>query len=110
MADYACIVQAGQIAEAEREELAAGLERIARELLGASSSSSDINWIFIEQGFGFSAGEPSKASLVVRSVPVGFPDDCREALLTKISDLWQKVTGCTANDVVVTAMDGPLPI
>jgi len=110
MADYACMVQAGQISDAERAELAAGLERIAGESLGAPARSTDIRWVVIDAGFAFSAGEPSKSSVVVRSVPVGFPDDRRETLLTAISNLWQEVTGCTANEIVVTALDGPLPI
>jgi len=108
MADYACIVQAGQISDATRAELVLGLERIAAEMLDAPSSS--IGWVFIARGFGFSAGEPSTTSLVVRSVPIGFPDDRRQRLLTRISDFWQQATGCTANEVVVTALDGPLPI
>jgi len=110
MADYACMIQAGQISEAQRAKLAAGLERIAGELLGAQPQSTDIQWVVINEGFGFSAGEPSKSSVVVRSVPVGFPDDRRETLLTEISNLWQEVTGCTANEIVATALDGPLPI
>ena len=110
VADYACMVQAGQISEAQRAKLMTGLERIAGELLGALPGKTDIRWVEIDKGFGFSAGEPSKSSVVVRSVPVGFQDDRRETLLTEISNLWQDVTGCTANEIVATALDGPLPI
>jgi hypothetical protein len=110
MADYACMVQAGQVSESQQARLAAGLDRIAGELLGAAPRSTDIRWVVIEKGFGFSAGEPSKSSVIVRSVPIGFPDDHRETLLTEISNLWQDVIGCTANEIVVTALDGPLPI
>jgi len=42
-------------------------------------------------------------------VPVGWPDDQRERFLSNVTRLWQEVTGCTADEVVVTALDGPLP-
>src|SRR5262245_51366364 len=104
------MVQAGQISAAQQAKLAEGLDRIAGKLLDVPPRSTDIRWVVIEKGFGFSAGEPSKSSVVVRSVPVGFPDDRREKLLTEISHLWQDVTGCTADEIVATALDGPLPI
>lgn len=104
------MIQAGQAADAKRAELARGLQEIGRALLGDPPAGGEIAWIAIAEGFGFTAGAPSTSSIVVRSVPVGFPDDRREALLTRISDLWQDVTGCSADEIVVTALDGPLPL
>jgi hypothetical protein len=109
MAHYACIVQAGQTAEREQARLAEGLRQLAREAFGDAPERVDIQWIPVPEGFGFTAGEPSTASLVVRSVPVGFPDAPRERFLSKVTRLWQDVTGCSADEVVVTAFDGPLP-
>jgi hypothetical protein len=103
------MIQEGQSAQRKQVELAAGLERIGRELLGDASPCGEIAWLVIPRGFGFTAGAPSTASLVVRSVPAGFPDVEREALQSRISELWVNVTGCTADEVVVTAFDGPLP-
>jgi hypothetical protein len=108
MAHYACIVQAGQTAEREQARLSDGLKRIAREELGESPDAVEIQWITIAKGFGFTAGQPSTSSLVVRSVPVGFADGPRTRLMTRISDLWQEVTGCASDEIVVTALDGPL--
>ncbi len=110
MAEYACIVQEGQGPEGKRDELAEGLRRIGREMFGDSPEGAEIRWTSIRQGFGFTAGSPSTSSLVIRSVPVGFPDDRREAFMTKVCDLWEDVTGCTTNEIVVTAFDGPLPL
>lgn len=110
MAQYACIIQSGQVAEARQAELSDGLKRIAHDLLGDVPDAVDVKWITVREGFGFTAGRPSRSSLVVRSVPNGYPDDRRTKLLSTISDLWQDVTGCGSDEIVVTAMDGPLPL
>jgi hypothetical protein len=109
MAHYACMVQAGQTAEREQARLAEGLKRIARESFGDAPERVEIQWISVPEGFGFSAGEPSRSSLVIRSVPVGFDDELRERFLSNVTRLWQDVTGCSADEIVVTALDGPLP-
>jgi hypothetical protein len=110
MAQYACIIQEGQTPEGKQAELADGLRRIGRERLGDPAEGAEISWIAIRRGFGFSAGAPSTASLVVRSVPVGFPDAERHAFMTSVCELWRDVTGCTAEEIMVTALDGPLPL
>lgn len=110
MAQYACIVQEGQAAEGKQAELAEGLRRIGRERLGDPPEGAEISWITIRRGFGFTAGEPSTASLVVRSVPVGLPDAEREAFMAGVCELWRVATGCTAEEIMVTALDGPLPL
>ena len=109
MPHYACIVQAGQTAEREQARLAEGLKRLAQEAFGDAPERVEIRWISIPDGFGFTAGQPSTSSLVVRSVPVGFADAQRERFMTNVTRLWQDVTGCTADEIVVTALDGPLP-
>ena len=110
MAQYACIVQAGQTAESRQPRLSDGLKLIAQETFGESPESVEIRWISVKKGFGFTAGKRSTSSLVGRSVPDGYPDDERFRLMTDISELWQEVTGCSINEVVVTVMDGPLPL
>jgi hypothetical protein len=103
------MVQAGQVAESRQAELASGLARIGRERLGDPATGIEIAWRSVPRGFGFTAGAPSMASLVVRSVPVGFPNPEREALMASVCELWRRVTGCSANEIMVTAFDGPLP-
>ena len=34
----------------------------------------------------------------------------RERFMKRVCDAWGEITGCTANQVVVTAFDGPLPM
>ncbi len=110
MPDYACIIQEGQTPARRQGELAEGLKRIGRELLGDSETGAEVVWVTVPEGFGFTAGLPSTSSLVVRSVPVGFPDAEREAFMTRVCDLWREVAGCSTDEIMVTAWDGPLPL
>ena len=110
MPDYACIIQAGQAADERREALESGLRRIGRERLGDDPSSIEIAWTVMKSGFAWTGGEPSTSSLVIRSVPVGLPADEREAFMREVCDLWERETGCSIDEIVVTAWDGPLPV
>jgi hypothetical protein len=107
---YACIIQEGQTAQQRQELLAGGLRRIGQESFGDDPTACEISWIVVKRGFGWTAGEPSTSSIVVRSVPVGLPLDQRETFMRKVCDLWEKETGCSINEIVVTAWDGPLPL
>jgi hypothetical protein len=81
-----------------------------RDTFGDAPERVEIRWLPVPEGFGFTAGEPSRASLVVRSVPVGWDDALRERFLSQVCRLWQEVTGCTQDEIMVTAFDGPVPI
>ncbi len=110
MPDYACIIQEGQSAHQKQEALAEALRRIGQESFGDDASATEISWVVMKKGFAWTAGEPSTSSIVVRSVPVGLPLDQREAFMRKVCDLWEGVTGCSINEIIVTTWDGPLPL
>ncbi len=110
MPDYACIIQEGQSAHQKQEALAEALRRIGQESFGDDPSATEISLVVMKKGFAWTAGEPSTSSIVVRSVPVGLPLDQREAFMRKVCDLWEGVTGCSINEIVVTTWDGPLPL
>lgn len=110
MPAYACIIQDGQSPHRQQDALAEGLRRIGREIFGDDPAATEIAWVVLRQGFAWTAGEPSTSSMVVRSVPAGFPDDRREVFLRAVCDLWTSVTGCSIDEIVVTAWDGPLPV
>ncbi len=110
MAEYACIIQEGQTAQQRQAALAEGLRRLGAEAFGDDPSETDIKWIVVRKGFGWTAGEPSTSSIVVRSVPVGLSLERREAFMRRVCDLWETETGCSIQEIVVTAWDGPLPL
>lgn len=110
MPDYSCIVQEGQTPDRERKALAEGLAKIGQEFFGDAPGATEIRWVVVKKGFAWTAGEPSTSSIVVRSVPPGLPDAEREAFLRAVSELWVEETGCSIDEIVVTAVDGPLPL
>lgn len=110
MPDYVCMIQQGQSPQQHQEELAEGLRRIGRETFGDGPEGAEISWVVLPKGYAWTAGEPSTSSIVIRSVPVGYPAEEREAYLRSVCDLWMDVSGCSVNEIVATAWDGPLPL
>ncbi len=110
MDQYACIIQAGQTADQRIEPLEAGLRRLAREFSGDDPADVGIRWTRQPKGWAWTAGQPSTSSIVVRSVPVGYDDGERERFLRAVCDLWVEATGCSIDEIVATAFDGPLPL
>ena len=110
MSDYACIIQEGQSAHERRDTLEEGLRRIGQESFGDEPSAIEISWTIMKDGFAWTAGEPSGSSIVIRSVSPGLPLQEREAFMRKVCDLWESETGCTIEEIIVTAWDGPLPL
>ncbi len=107
---YVCVIQEGQAAQRSRAALEEGLARIGQECFGDEPGGTRIDWTLVKEGFAWTAGEPSTSSIVARSVPVGLPGAEREAFLQKVGDLWAETTGCSLDEIVVTAWDGPLPL
>jgi hypothetical protein len=110
MLRYACMIQADQSPHRNQVALEAGLRKIGAECFGDDPEETQFQWIVLEQGWAWTAGEPSTSSLVVRSVPVGLADDPREAFMRRVCDLWKSETGSSIDEIVVTAWDGPLPL
>ena len=110
MAEYACIIQSGQAAHRKQDALEQGLRRIGQEWFGDDPSATTFSWTVMQPGFAWTAGEPSTSSLVIRSVPVGLEFERREAFLRRVCELWSQETGCSIEEIVVTAWDGPLPL
>lgn len=110
MPHYVCIVQEGQAPDRKAEALEAGLRRIGQRFFGDVPEEIEIRWDRLAKGWAWTAGEPSTSSLVIRSVPVGYDDAKREAYLRAVCDLWVETTGCSIDEIVATALDGPLPL
>ena len=110
MSQYACIIQEGQAADREIAALEAGLRQLGREFFEDDPTEVEIRWTRQAPGWAWTAGEPSQSSIVVRSVPVGYDDAKRESFLRAVCDLWVGTTGCSIDEIVATAFDGPLSL
>jgi len=98
-------MQEGQIGEDTRAELAAGLRQISQEALGESADDVPVTFTDIPTGFAFRAGEPSTTSLVRGSIVGGVTQELREDVMRRICDMWMNISGCTVDELVVSARD-----
>ena len=105
MIDFECIVQQGCVPEEIRSDLAMGLARISTSILGGSPDDVEVEFTEIPKGYGFREGEPSTTSLVRGRIPDGCEQEVRVRLLHEVSDMWCRTTGCSVNELVVSAGD-----
>ena len=102
---YDCTMQEGQIGEDARARLADGLRDVTERVLGAGADEVSVDFSDIPQGFGFRGGEPSTTSLVRGSIVGGLEQPVRVELMSAICDMWMEISGCTVDELVVTARD-----
>ena len=102
---FNCTMQEGQIGEDVRSQLAAGLQQITQDVLSEAPEDVPVTFSDIPAGFGFRGGEPSTTSLVRGSIVGGVSQDVREELMRRICDMWMESSGCTVDDLVVSARD-----
>ena len=102
---FNCTMQEGQIGEETRATLAVALQEITQEVLGESPEDVPVSFSDIPRGFGFRGGEPSTTSLVRGSIVGGVTQEVREDLMRRICDRWMELSGCTVDELVVSARD-----
>ena len=110
MINFNCIVQEGLIPEELRGLLVSELTRIGCAVLGVAPGGVVVGFTQIPHGFGFRGGELSTTSLVRADIPLGCEQAVRVEFMEQIQDMWRKVTGCTTDELVVSARDQQLVI
>ena len=105
MIRFNCIVQAGVIPQRLWPELEAELARIGTSVLGGAPREVEVTFTVIPHGFGFRGGEISTTSVVRGTVPAGCAQDVRVDLMRQICDRWCALTGCSTDELVVSARD-----
>ena len=105
MIEFNCTVQEGVIPDSLRPELVSGLTNVSVSVMGASPDNVDVQFTEIPRGFGFRGGELSTTSLVRGQIPPGCEQELRVQFMQAICDMWQRITGCTTDELVVSARD-----
>ncbi len=105
MIEFNCTVQEGVIPDSVRPELVSGLTDVSVSVMGASPDDVDVQFTEIPRGFGFRGGELSTTSLVRGQIPPGCEQELRVQFMQAICDMWQGITGCTTDELVVSARD-----
>lgn len=102
--NFMCLVQQGSVAAPVRQRLEAGLSLLARREFPQSGDAAFV-WMEIAPGCGFTAGEPSAASIAAAVVPAGTAKETRVRFLSDLCELWVRETGCHIDDIVASAFD-----
>ena len=97
-----CLVQEGGIAPAVSQQLEIRLSDITGKAL---DTDTQVMWIEVAKGNGFTEGKPSTSSLVSVQSPQALRQDDRIALMSEICDLWMEQTGCSINEIVAAVSD-----
>ncbi len=105
MIQYNCIVQESHVPESTRAKLVTGLTQVTANVLGALPDDIKVQFREIPHGAGYRGGELSTTSVVRGSIPPGCDQPVREKLLEEICDMWCDVTGCSDDEIVVSASD-----
>ena len=105
MITFNCTIQEGIIPEDLRPRLASELARISTGFVGGNADEVSVNWIEIPHGFGFRGGRLSTTSAVRGEIPPGLQQETRVELMKSIQDMWMDLTGCTTDELVVSARD-----
>ncbi len=99
---YKCLVN-GAIDDGRRAAVAEGLARLNEERFGIADVP--VEFIEIPEGRWFTAGQPSKASMVLGSVPAGTDQATRVEVMDAIARLFSEITDTDYHDVMVVAAD-----
>lgn len=87
--------------------LAREIRRIYADHFGGAEDEVTVDVIEIPTGRFFTAGQPSRSSLIGGIVPKGTSSAARTRLMSEITAIWCEITGCTPNEVVVSVSDAP---
>lgn len=97
-----CFIQEGQISDGVESQLREGLDAFARRTFG---EPAQMNWISVRKGSGFSAGKPSTSSVVSVRANAPVEQARRVALLEELSGLWNRITGCSFDELLIVVAD-----
>ncbi len=99
-----CMVQEGQISDEQKASLERALKTAIGDHVGPEAKLA-VAWMTVPKGSGYSAGEPSRSSLVQLSVPDGFSQSARAALMHDVNDRWCAITGQSKYELMVSVPD-----
>jgi len=102
---FECTMQEGVIGADVRTRLADGLAAVTERVLGVGADDIAVGFSDIPHGFGFRGGELSTTSLVRGSIEGGLEQPVRVELMQGICDMWMEISGCSVDELVVSARD-----
>jgi phenylpyruvate tautomerase PptA (4-oxalocrotonate tautomerase family) len=104
VAIYKCLVN-GEIDERARQAVIAGLAEVEASPFGTPADDLRVSFTEIEAGLWFTAGKPSKASMVLGTVPEGTSQAVRAEIMEEVARRFSEATGADLDHVMVVAAD-----
>ena len=100
-----CLVQEGQISDAQQASLRAEMTSYSQRNFGADPA---IGWIVVPKGSGFTEAKPSNSVIVSMTSNRSLQQDVRVPMIQELCDIWMEGTDLTAHEVVAMVAD-PAP-
>lgn len=104
MITYKCLVN-GSIDAVQRERVVQGLQAVYRRAFELPADQLSVEFTEVPKGLWFTAGQVSKASMVLGSVPAGTSQPQRVSLMAEVCRMFSDATGAPYDDVMVVAAD-----
>lgn len=104
---YNCFCPASFLSNDAKKRIARGITDIHCGLTGAPRQFVHVIFSEYTSENGFSAGEPSRASLVRGFIRVGRTQEVKEELLREISELWIREAGTPPENLLVSLSENP---
>ena len=97
-----CFIQEGQSPDRNRTGIQEGMSKFSSEAFG---QDTEISWICVAAGNGFTASKPSTSSVVSMTAAETLDSQRREQMLRKLVAMWTTVTGCSVDEIVAVIAD-----
>ena len=104
---FQVILPEGLVDRRLHSRLVSEVRRIYARVFDAVEEQVAVEITEIPPGRFFTAGKPSRSSLVGGTVPPGTSRADRTRFLSDVTAMWCEVTGCAPHDVLVSASDAP---
>jgi phenylpyruvate tautomerase PptA (4-oxalocrotonate tautomerase family) len=104
---YQCVSPAGLLDDDVRAGIAEEITRLHAEATGAPAAFVNVLFLQRESGMYFTAGKPSRNSLIVGEIRQGRDLSVRQALLSSLSQMWTSLTGQRSAQLIIALKETP---
>lgn len=99
-----CILPEGSVNTSQIKQLESAIEALYQRHFGERYRLMSV-WVTVPQQQIYLAGESSQTASVQLPVEDGLANPLRHAFMAEFCDVWMSVTGCTKNQIIVSAQD-----
>jgi phenylpyruvate tautomerase PptA (4-oxalocrotonate tautomerase family) len=102
---YQVVSLEGLLSDEQRQQIANEITRIHTTATDAPALFVNVVFQEVPPGRMFSAGKPSRLSLVIGSIREGRTIEVRQQILRELSEMWVRITGTSETDVLLAIQE-----